>query len=461
LSFAEVIAATGGEQLREAGTVATGVAIDSRKVRMGDVFFAVKGDRFDGHRFVDDAVKAGAVGAVISDRRWVPRQGAAIAVEDTRRALGDLARWHRGRMNVRVAAVTGSNGKTTTRMMLAAILRSGHRVVEAPANYNNDIGVPLTAFLLEPETEFAVFEVEMNEPGGTARLCDICRPELGVVTNIGDTHLEHMKDRAGVAREKAELLEALPESGSAVLNHDDELVRDIGKRYARCRKLWYGLDEGADLRAVKVKDRGLDGVGFVVENGPGVKLKVPGRHNVSNCLAAIAAAREFGVDPEAAARALRKFESPPMRLRVLKLGQGITVIDDTYNANPQSVHAALDVLCDHECAGDRLVFLGDMLEMGERALKVHTDMGLHVASCVDRAVFVGPLGEHAVAVALKRGVGAGRLRAFHRSDDVLPGLVDMVRPGDTILVKGSRATEMEKITQALVENYGQEPGQAD
>jgi UDP-N-acetylmuramoyl-tripeptide--D-alanyl-D-alanine ligase len=432
LTLSEVVALTGGELKRDAAGLVTGVAIDSRRVQVGDLFVAIRGERFDGHRFVDDAVRAGAVGALVSDERWFPREGGAVLVRDTRRALGDLARAVRSGFDVRVAA----------------------------ANYNNDIGVPLTAFLLGPKTGAAVFELEMNEPGGTRRLADICRPEVGIVTNIGDSHLEAMKDRRGVAREKAELLEALPATGTAVLNADDPLVMEIGEEYCRCARVTFGLGESADLRATGIRTLGLDGVEFLVGKVE-VRLPVPGRHNVYNCLAALAAARAFGLSIKASARALAGFEPPSQRLRVLRLGDGVTVVDDSYNANPQSVHAALDVLCGTECSGQRVVFLGDMLELGAESDRAHTEMGLHVASCVDRAVFIGPAGEHAVAVVIKQGVGAGRLRAYHSSADALPELVDIVRPGDTILVKGSRAMKTELIVEELVRQHGKEPDSAD
>lgn len=461
LTLSQVVKATGGELKQDAPGLVTGVTIDSRRVRHGDLFFAIKGGRFDGHRFVDDATRAGAVGVVVSDERWFPRPGGAILVPDTRRALGDLARMVRAGFDCRAAAVTGSNGKTTTRALLAAMLGSRFEVVEAPANYNNDIGVPLTVFLLETSTGAAVFELEMNQLGGTRRLAEICRPEVGIITNIGDSHLESMKDRKGVAREKAELVEALPGAGTAVLNFDDPLVMGIGREFARCRVVTFGYGAGADVRATDVRAPGFEQARFRVEGGPEVRLALPGKHNVLNCLAALAAARALGLSDSEAVRGLKSFVPPPQRLRVLRLGHGITVLDDSYNANPQSVRAALDVLCGQECSGQRVVFLGDMLELGEHSDHAHTEMGLHVASCVDRAVFIGPQGEHAVAVVIKQGVGAGRLRAYHSSADALPELVDTVRPGDTILVKGSRAMKTELIVEELVRQHGEEPDQTD
>ncbi|UCG42925.1 MAG: UDP-N-acetylmuramoyl-tripeptide--D-alanyl-D-alanine ligase [candidate division WOR-3 bacterium] len=455
LKVARLLEATGGELLRKDREAFTGVSIDSRTVKPGELFFAIKGERFDGHQYSLEVAKRGAAGVVISDKRFAPGSGFAVLVPDTRKALNELAGLYRGLFDVRVAAVTGSNGKTTTRNMLATILARRYRVLEPEANFNNDIGVPLTAFRIDPSTEAAVFEIEMNEFGGTKALARVCVPEVGVVTNIGDTHLETMKTREGVAREKAELVEELPEQGTAVLNADDRLAAAIGEKFGNCSKLLFGIRAKADVHATGIKDLGLQGIEFLLNGEHRVSLAAPGRHSVYNCLAACAAASALGMRFDDMPRALEGYQGPPMRLKVLHLAEGITLLDDSYNANPQSVHAALDVLCGHECAGQRLVILGDMLELGDVSLQAHTEMGNHVASCVDRAVFVGPMGEHAVSVVLKSGVGAGKLRSYRSSKDVLVDLVDIVRPADTILVKGSRAMRMELITDAITTQYAQ------
>jgi len=455
LKVTQLLEATGGELLRKGGGTFGGVSIDSRTIRFGDLFFAIVGERLNGHRYAPEVADKGAVGVVISDRRFTPNSGFAVLVPDTRKALNALAAYYRGRFDIKSAAVTGSNGKTTTRNMLATVLGRRYRVLEPEANFNNDIGVPLTVFRIDKTTQAAVFEIEMNQHGGTQALARVCAPEVGVVTNIGDTHLETMKTREGVAREKAELVEELPADGTAVLNADDRLAAAIGEKFGSCRKLLFGIDTEADVRATRIKDRGIEGIEFLLNGEHRVSLAAPGKHNVYNCLAACAAASALGMQFKDMPAALEGYQGPPMRLRVRHLGQDIILLDDTYNANPQSVHAALDVLCGHECAGQRLVILGDMLELGEVSLQAHTEMGNHVASCVDRAVFVGPMGEHAISVVLKSGVGAGRLRSYGSSKDVLADLVDLIRPGDTILVKGSRAMRMELITNAITTQYAQ------
>ncbi len=453
LTIDQVLLATGGTLVRPARGEVCGVAIDSRKVKPGELFIAIKGERFDGHSFLGEVAKAGAAGFVVSRADRLPDSGAAILVNDTRKALADLAGFYRSTLAVRVVAVTGSNGKTTTREMAGAMLASRFRVVRAEGNYNNDIGVPLTVFRLEADTQVGVLEIEMNELGGTARLADICRPEVGIVTNIGDSHLEFMKDRAGVAREKAELLEALPETGCAVLNADDPLVADIGRKYARCRVLTFGVEQRADVFATDVRELGLDGVEFRLQGEFPVRLPVPGRFQVANCLAACAACSALGMDFERIARATAEFEPAPRRLAVRKLGR-LTLIDDCYNANPQSMREAIRLLCANAEPGRRVAVLGDMLELGGHSTRAHTELGQWVAGCVDRVAFVGHEVAHAAAVAVQAGREPGKIRLYGSSRELLPDLFDMVRPGDTLLVKGSRALALELVTQAIVEHYG-------
>ncbi|MFO7638505.1 MAG: UDP-N-acetylmuramoyl-tripeptide--D-alanyl-D-alanine ligase [bacterium] len=455
--FDDLLMATRGRATGRPAGPLTGVTVDSRRVRSGELFFAITGDRFNGHHHVDDAVRAGARAAVISDERFVPREAPAVVVADTRQALLDLAAHYRAQLPVRVAAVTGSNGKTTARAMLAALLRPSCRVVEAEANYNNDIGVPLTVFRMEPDTEVGVFELEMNEIGGTRRLAEACRPQVGVVTNVGDSHLEIMRDRDGVAREKAELVEALPADGVAVLNADDPLVAEMGRRHSHCRRVSFGLEPGAEVRATAVEDLGLDGVSFRLQDEYPVRLSAPGRHNVSNSLAACAAAHALGLPFAVMPDALERFELPAGRLRVHRLAEGITLIDDSYNANPQSMTAAINLLCHSAPEGKRVAFLGDMLELGSIAMEAHTALGVRSVGCLDRVVFVGRLCQHALAVAVRQGLSAGRIRLYPDNKAAAGEAFDMVRPGDTILVKGSRAIGMDLIVKVLLERYGKQP----
>ncbi len=448
----ELVAATRGRLVNGRELKVTGISIDTRTLGHGDLYVAIRGKRLDGHRFCQQAIEKGAVGVVVDSEAAVPAASVGIVVENTTEALGRIAFRHRERMSARVVAVTGSNGKTTTKEVLAAILALKFKTLKPEGSFNNDIGVPLTVLRMTRDTEAAVFEIEMNEPGGTARLARICRPEVGVVTNIGDTHLEFMKDRHGVAQEKAELLQALPEKGAAVLNADDPMVMAIGATYAPPRRVTFGLEQSAEVFATDIEVAGLAGSRFKLMGRHDVTLPMPGRHNVANCLAACAGAYAMGMWPGDMPDAISRLQPLPMRLRAVKLGD-VTLIEDCYNANPQSVGAALDVL---EQCGDmerRIAFLGDMLELGDESESQHQALGRRVGVVVNRLVVVGPMGEFIARGA--SAAGLSRIWRFGMAAEAREALFDIIRPGDTILVKGSRATTMEAVSQEIVRRYGQ------
>lgn len=448
----ELVAATGGRLVNGRELKVTGVSIDTRTLKTGDLYVAIRGKRLDGHQFCEEAIEKGAVGVVVDSEAAVPSGGVGIVVEDTTDALGRIAFRHRERMSARVVGVTGSNGKTTTKEILAAILALKFKTLKPEGSFNNDIGVPLTVLRMTKDIEAAVFELEMNELGGTARLARICRPEVGVITNVGDTHLEFMKDRHGVAQEKAELLQALPEKGAAVLNADDALVMAIGSTYSPPRRVTFGLEEKAEVFATDVHDAGLAGSRFRLMGEHEVVVPMPGRHNVANCLAACAGAYAMGMWPGDMPEAIAGLKPLPMRLRVSKLGDTI-LIEDCYNANPQSVGAALEVLEHCDVVESRVAFLGDMLELGSSAQAQHEAIGRRVGALVNRLVAVGPLGEHVASGA--SAVGQARIWRFETAAKAREALFDIVEHGDTILVKGSRAMAMETICQEIVRRYGE------
>jgi UDP-N-acetylmuramoyl-tripeptide--D-alanyl-D-alanine ligase len=450
LRLSEIVAATGGRLVHGGEMPVSGVSIDTRTLRLGELYVAIRGKRLDGHRFVPDALKAGAVAVVVDNAEAVPAGACAVVVGNTTEALARIAARHRERTSARVVAITGSNGKTTTKEILAAILALKFKTLKPEGSFNNDIGVPLTVLRMTRETEAAVFEIEMNELGGTARLARICRPEVGVITNIGDTHLEFMKDRTGVAQEKAELLQSLPEDGAAVLNADDPLVLAIGAAYAPARRVTFGPAERADVFATDIRDDGLDGSRFKLLGEHEVVLPIPGRHNVANCLAACAAAYAMGMWPGDMPEAIAGLKPLPMRLRILRFGE-TTLIEDCYNANPQSVRAALDVLRQSAPVERRVAFLGDMLELGESAESRHESLGREVGALVNRLALVGPLGEFTARGATAAGLA--QIRRFETSSEAREALFDIITPGDTILVKGSRAMTMELVSQEIVRHY--------
>jgi UDP-N-acetylmuramoyl-tripeptide--D-alanyl-D-alanine ligase len=448
----ELVTATRGQLVNGRELKVTGVSVDTRTLKPGDLYVAIRGKRLDGHQFCEQAIEKGAVGVVVDSEAALPAGKVGIVVANTTEALGRIAFRHRERMSARVVAVTGSNGKTTTKEILAAILALKFKTLKPEGSYNNDIGVPLTVLRMTRDIEAAVFEIEMNELGGTARLARICRPEVGVITNIGDTHIEFMKDRHGVAQEKAELLQALPEKSAAVLNADDPLVMAIGSTYAPARRVTFGLEQKAEVFATDIDDAGLAGSRFRLMGKYEVTLPMPGRHNVANCLAACAAAYAMGMWPGDMPEAIARLKPLPMRLRVARLGE-TTLIEDCYNANPQSVEAALDVLEQCGAVERRIAFLGDMLELGESAQTQHEALGRKVGVLVNRLVVVGPLGEHTAKGAA--AVGLAQIWRFETAAQAREALFDFISPGDTILVKGSRAMAMEIISQEIVRLYGE------
>jgi UDP-N-acetylmuramoyl-tripeptide--D-alanyl-D-alanine ligase len=449
LRLSEIVAATGGRLVNGRELKIAGVSIDTRTLTPGDLYIAIRGKRLDGHRFCAEAVAHGAVGVVVDDANVVPLGSLGVVVGNTTEALGRIAVRHRARMSARVVAITGSNGKSTTKEILAAILALKFKTLKPEGSFNNDIGVPLTVLRMTRDIEAAVFEIEMNELG-TARLARICRPETGVITNIGDTHLEFMKDRSGVAREKAELLQSLPEDGAAVLNADDPLVMAIGAAYAPARRVTFGDAERADVFATDIRGAGLDGSRFKLLGKHEVVLPIPGRHNVANCLAACAAAYAMGMWPGDMPEAIAGLKPLPMRLRVLRFGE-TTLIEDCYNANPQSVRAALDVLHQSAPAERCVAFLGDMLELGESAQAQHESLGRKVGVLVSRLILVGPMGEFTARGATT--AGSAQVRRFETSAEAREALFDIIRTGDTILVKGSRAMAMELLSEEIVRYY--------
>jgi UDP-N-acetylmuramoyl-tripeptide--D-alanyl-D-alanine ligase len=425
------------------------VTIDSRHVRRNDLFVALKGERHDGLDFVHDAVERGATGLLVSEAPAGLRAAAAVfVVPDTLAALQRLAAGRREQRNAKVIGVTGSVGKTTTKEILAAVLGSRYRVLKNEANYNNEIGLPLTLLNLTRRHERAVLEMGMYALGEIRTLCEIARPEIGVVTNVGPSHLERLGSLEAIAAAKSELPESLPPHGFAVLNADDPLVLTMTER-TRARSLTYGKAEDADVRATDIESRALDGVSFHLrwqERSTRVNTVLPGRHIVSNALAAAAVALVDGMSIREVADALESARMP-LRLQIHPGKSGSTIIDDTYNASPASMAAALDLLA--ETPGRRVAVLGDMRELGAAEREGHLAVGRRAAETADVIHTIGDLGEIIAEAAL-----AGAHREVHRHDAkeaALEAVRADLRKGDVVLVKGSRAMALETVVEALRE----------
>ncbi len=456
LTVEEVVRATHGALVGgDLGVPVAGVSIDSRSLGVGEAFFAIRGHRLDGHAFVKEAVARGASCVVVHHLPdEIPLHVPVILVDDTTRALGRLAAFHRSRFSLPVVAVTGSNGKTTTKEMLAAILAGRGPVLKPEASFNNQWGVPLTLLGLRGKHRALVLELGANQRGEIASLADIARPTVGIVTTVASAHTEFFGGLEEVQREKAALVRALPPEGRVVLNADDRRVRAMASE-ARCPVVLYGTAPDADARAVEPIGETAEAVSFTLEIASQrrpVSLAFPGRHNLTNALAAAGAGTALGCSLTEIAEGLER--ARPIKGRcVWRRAGAVRILDDTYNANPEAVEAALAILSRARGTGRILVVLGDMLELGEIAPVAHRDIGRKAAQLgVAEFVGIGPLARHAVTAAR----AAGLLEAQHTEtvEDAVALLLKRLAPGDCLLVKGSRAMRLERVADALVARLG-------
>lgn len=428
----------------------TGGVIDSREVEFGNLFFALSGEQTDGHRFVAAALGGGASAAVV-ERSWIrsaePEKGPLVVVDAPDLAMGDLARFYRRRFDIPIVAITGSNGKTTTKDMAAAVLSTRYEVLATEGNLNTRLGVPMTLFRLTAAHDVAVIEMGISEHHGLTYLCEIADPTIGVITNIGPTHLEFLGSVEGVAQAKGELLEYLDESSMTILNFDDLY---LPKERAKGRLLGFGIDEICQFRGERlVIDQG--GCGCFSLQGRNFSLSIPGRHNVYNALAATAVGAALEVPLEDAAAALKTFAPTRLRSQLIR-HNGIRLLNDSYNANPASMRAALTTLAELEpepgCR--RVAVLGDMLELGETEICAHQDLGRDAAAAgVDAVYAFGALAETVAAAATENGMPAGWVLAFDDKGLLTEALMSLLKPGDVVLVKGSRGVALEEVVELL------------
>jgi UDP-N-acetylmuramoyl-tripeptide--D-alanyl-D-alanine ligase len=439
--IAEFVSATGEFVPEE---VAQGYSIDSRTVGHGQLFFAVKGERLDGHDFVESALEKGAAAAAVCRDQLgrYPVKARLLAVEDTLVALQTLATAVRKLWGKPLIAVTGSAGKTTTKEAIAHVLSARFRVLKSEGNFNNHFGLPLMLLKLEPEYDVAVIEMGMSHAGEIRALAKIAQPEIGVVTNVAPVHLEFFDSLAGIARAKYELIESLPAGAVAVLNADDEYVSQFGRDF-KGKVVMYGTRATADVRAEKILAKGWEGAEFDVVIGSvseHARLPLVGEHNVLNALAAVAVGLERGLKPSEAVAALATLAAADKRGQVLQVGN-ITVINDCYNSNPKALEAMVDALATM-AAKRRIVVAGEMLELGPAGEEMHRRAGQYVAKKKIDVL----LGVRGLAQALVNGArqAGGRAEFVASPEEAGEWLAREARDGDVVLLKASRGVKLEK-----------------
>jgi UDP-N-acetylmuramoyl-tripeptide--D-alanyl-D-alanine ligase len=451
MTVSEAAAAVGG-RVEGADVRFTGVGTDTRTIRPGDLFVALRGERFDGHAFIPDATAAGAAAAIVD--RAHANAGAlplsAIVVDDTRLALGRLAAHWRGRFRYPLVALTGSSGKTTVKEMIAAILREAadaraDAVLATRGNLNNDIGVPLMLLEMKPEQRYAVIEMGMNHAGEIRYLCELARPDVALVTNAGRAHIEYLGSEDAIASAKGEIFESAPHAATAVINADDRYAPLWRERAGARRVVDFGLQQPAAVTGTYAL-RGFESDIVLKTQGgtAAVALPAAGAHNVRNALAAAAAAVALDIALPVIARGLARYPGVKGRLQRKRAAAGAVVIDDTYNANPESMRAAIDVLA--QSPGQRILVLGDMGELGPDAARLHEELGAYAKSAgVDRLLALGTNSER---TARAFGAAAKHYDTAERLTDDLRGALGAEV---TVLVKGSRFMKMERVVDAIAE----------
>ncbi len=449
LTVRQIVAATRGQLLCGKETVRLkGVSIDSRTIQPGEIFVAIKGNRLDGHRFIEAAVAKGASAIIISDKVKLSLPVAIIIAKDTTKALGDLAAYYRRLFDIPIIAITGSAGKTTTKEMIAAVLGKRYNVLKSQKSENNQYGVPLTILRLNSSHQVAVLELGTNQPGDIKRLTQIAKPTVAVYTNVGASHLQGLKSINGVFNEKFNLIRHMSLKGQVIFNNDDENLRKIKEKKISQRKLSYGMESDADCRTESVNLSKENEIKFYVK-GKEFVIKNPAFHNVYNALAAVCCGFLFKLNYKDIFSGIANFHFPSGRQNFQKV-DGCHIIDDTYNANPVSFFSAIHTLDSLNAPGRKIVVCADMLELGPYARRYHQELGRKIAqSSIDMVLTVG---KHSKMISslLKRDRNCN-IQSLHCQNlvQVNRHLRRQCRKGDTVLIKGSRAMGMEKTVSYL------------
>ncbi|MFH1753123.1 MAG: UDP-N-acetylmuramoyl-tripeptide--D-alanyl-D-alanine ligase [Candidatus Omnitrophota bacterium] len=446
LSVRDILKAAGGRLYSGPGRRSfCGLSIDSRAVKRDEVFLAIKGERFDGHDFTREALKRGASGVIVSRVSGaLPKCASVIVVKETLKALGDIAAFHRKRFNIPVFGITGSNGKTSVKELVSSILSVDYNVLKNRGTENNFVGLPMALLGLKAKHDAAVLELGANHLGEIGRLTEILTPTIGVITNIGESHLEFLKDKRGVLKAKSEMAKGLAGDSLLILNGDDPM---LSRLKAGCKVLRFGLRPGNAFRATNV--RLSESASFVLNDAYPLVINAPGKHNIYNALAAIAAVSRLGISISHIRKVLTGFKTPKMRMEQRRIN-GLTVIDDAYNSNPLSLKNAVEAFSCLKVEGKKIMVSGDMLELGKKGRFYHDAAGRIIAkSGIDDLITVGELSRYTAKGASRAGMKRRRLRSCADAIEASEILKDIVESGDAVLIKGSRAMRMERATRKL------------
>lgn len=455
LSLEEVAKAVCGQVVPKGREVRIrGISTDSRKIRTGDLFFAIKGERHDGHQFISQVMNAGALGAVVSHEFiWNSerRDFFLIRVENTTTALGDLAQYYRRTLKTKIIGITGSNGKTTTKEITWHLLSHCGPTIRSQKSFNNFIGVPLTIFEIENKHQYGVLEMGTNAPGEIRRLSAIGAPDVAVITNISKTHLEGLGSVDGVMRAKGEILENLRKDGTFVYNMDNPWCVRIASGF-QGNSLSFGFSPQARIRCTDIKKKDT-GYMFTINGEIEVYSPIPGEHNIHNCLASFAVCHALGHNMSNLKDVPASCKLPPMRIEQQRIGN-ITVINDAYNANPESVKAALNYLRQMNTGGRKVFVFGDMLELGMESPQLHREIGEIIAhSDIDVVWAVGNYAQETARAAILSGMSEERVVCFKNAADITLSEVGNLEANDAVLIKGSRGMRMENIIGKIREHF--------
>ena len=457
MKIEECLRAIGGKNSSGVGDeFFRGVSIDSRTLKKGELFVCIQGDRFDGHNFIKEAQDKQAAAIVLSEESEMGRvrgkTPVVIRVKNTLKALQELALFYRKKMPVKVIGITGTNGKSTTKEMTAAITEKKFKTIKTKGNLNNHIGLPLNIFDLSKTDEIAVMEMGMSAAGEIKRLAEIAKPEIGVVTNISEGHLVHLKTLKKVQAAKGELFDSLSEKETAIVNADDPLVLELAKS-VRAKVITYGIYKGADIKAENICPMDREGFKLSVNfSGKNIPMCIPflGECNIYNALAAIATSWSLGIAPDDIKQGLMAAKLLANRFEVSE-HRGVTIINDSYNANPRSMKEALKILAKYKCKGRRFFIVGEMLELGDLSKPAHKALGVDVAKySIDYLVTVGDLSSHVAKSAVASGMNKKNTAIASGHECAVAFIKKHSRSGDCLLVKGSRGSKMEEVIRHFV-----------